>query len=48
MNTVECVRSRRKITMWKEVVEKANVNFERNFGLLLVGEQRLRTEVLLP
>ena len=37
--------------MWKEVVEKANVDFEgsrKEFWALLVGEQRLRIGVLLP
>ena len=46
----ELVRQR-KLTMWKEVVEKGNImlrGVRKDFGLLLVGEQRLRTEVLFP
>ena len=45
----ELIRQK-NLLMWKEVVEKVNVNFEgvgKNFGLLLVGEQGLGTEVLL-
>ena len=45
----ELVRQK-KLTLWKEVVEKVNVDLRgvgKNFGFLLVGE-RLRTEVLFP
>ena len=46
----ELVRQK-KLTLWKEVVEKVNVDLKgvgKNFGVLLVGEERLRTEVLFP
>ena len=46
----ELVRQK-KLTMWKKVVEKVNVDFEgsrKEFWAFVVGEQRLRTEVLLP
>ena len=46
----ELVRQK-KLTMWKEVVEKMDVDLRgvgKNFGLCLVGEQRLRIGVLLP
>ena len=45
----ELVRQK-KLTVWKGVVQKVNIDFEgsrKEFWLLFVGEQRLRTEVLL-
>ena len=45
----ELVRQK-KLTMWKEVVEIANVDFEgsRKEFWAFVGKQRLRIGVLLP
>ena len=42
----EAVREK-KLSIWNEVVEKVNADFEGSFGLLSVDEQRVSTRTSL-